>query len=102
MEEKIASIPYYAHEGEMARAERTNLRLWILVILLILALIGTNAAWIYHESQYKTEELSFEVQQDTDGGGDNTFTGNTIRMIGGNDYGEADDPDNGATESEDR
>lgn len=28
-EDKTAMIPYFVHEGEMARAERTNKRLWM-------------------------------------------------------------------------
>lgn len=40
------TIPYYAHEGIVARMERANRRLWILCIVLIILLAGTNAAWI--------------------------------------------------------
>ena len=94
MDEKTATVPFFVHEGEMARADRTNKRLWILTVILILALIGTNAGWIIYENQYEDQVLTFDLQQETDGGGDNTFTGNTIRMIGGDENGETDDPDN--------
>ena len=90
MSEQNATIPYYAHEGEMTRMERTNKRLWILTFVLILALIGTNAGWIIYENQFEEQEYTVSVQQDTEGGGDNTFTGNTIRMIGGDEDGETD------------
>lgn len=38
----IAQISYFAHEGEMARSERTIRRLWKAVIMLIVLTIITN------------------------------------------------------------
>lgn len=67
MDQKM--IPYFCHEGDMARAERTIKRLWILCILLLLLFVGTNAAWIYHESQYQdVVTTTQEVTQDSDNG----------------------------------
>lgn len=66
-------IPYAAHEGAMARMERTIRRLWVLCIILILLLAGSNAAWIYYESQYVEETLT--VTQDSPDG-INNFIGN--------------------------
>lgn len=40
------SVPYFLHEGELARGERTARRLAILCGILIAVLIGSNAAWI--------------------------------------------------------
>ena len=71
-------VPYIVHEGIMARMERTIKRLWILAIILIVALVGTNAGWIYYESQwqYVDTTTSQEVTQDVDsGGGSATITG---------------------------
>ena len=65
MEGKNA-VPYIVHEGEMARAERHIKRLWILCIIIFLALIATNAGWIYYESQF--EDVVTEVTQDVDTG----------------------------------
>lgn len=45
-------VPYVVHEGIVTRLERTNKRLWILCIILIVSLIGSNIAWIYYESQW--------------------------------------------------
>jgi hypothetical protein len=44
--------------------ERTNRRVWILCIILIITLIGTNAGWIYYESQF----MDYEVEQEVDTG----------------------------------
>ena len=67
MEEKI--IPYFIHEGMMARQERTIKRLWILCIIIFLALVLTNAGWIYYESQFEEAVVTTqEVDQDVDTG----------------------------------
>ena len=42
----MKEVPYIAHEAELFRAERTQRRLWIIVIFLTTALILTNGAWI--------------------------------------------------------
>lgn len=73
MDQKM--IPYFCHEGDMARAERTIKRLWILCILLIVLLVGTNIAWIHYESQFMDEVT---VTQDSDTGTNNYLGGNGV------------------------
>ena len=63
MEEKM--IPYFVHEGEVARLERTIKRLWILCIVIFVAFVLSNAAWIYYEAQFET--VVTEVTQDAEG-----------------------------------
>ena len=56
-------------EANAARLERTIVRLWILLIIMLFMLIGTNFAWFYYESQF--EDVSTTVTQEldaTDGG----------------------------------
>ena len=63
-------ISYVAFEGVCARFERTIKRLWILVIILTLLLVGTNCAWLWYESQFQYVETtteSYEAEA-TDGG----------------------------------
>ena len=67
------NIPYFAHEGIMARMERTIKRLWVLCIILIALLAITNGAWIWYESQFSDETLT--VTQDTSDG-INNYIGN--------------------------
>ena len=68
----IKDVPYIAHEAMTARLERTIEKLWIVCIILILLLVGTNIGWIYYEAQF--EEMV--VTQDVDtGNGDATVTG---------------------------
>lgn len=55
-------------------AERTIKRLWVIIILLIVLFVGTNAAWIYYESQWEVVETT-EITQENDGGYNN-YIGN--------------------------
>lgn len=67
--EKVpAAVPYIAHEAAMARAERTNKRLWIVIIILIAALIASNAGWIWYESQFEYEITETYASESEDGG----------------------------------
>lgn len=72
MDNDTPMISYAAHEGMMARMERTIRRLWILCIVLILLLAGTNAAWLWYENSFEDVVTTNEITQDvnSDGGGD--------------------------------
>ena len=71
VENTNVTVPYVAHESAMARSERHNKRLWIVFLVLIGALIGTNLAWIIYENSFEDYVITQEVEQDADGGGDN-------------------------------
>jgi hypothetical protein len=87
MDDLKKSVPYIVFEGEMTRAERTIHRLWISTILLLLALLGTNAGWIYYESQFEYfTETTVTQEAEADNGSD-------IRLIGG-DYVESEADEN--------
>ena len=47
-EYSMENISYFAHEAEMAKAERTQRRLWVASLVLSVALVATNAAWVIH------------------------------------------------------
>lgn len=80
---QAADVPYIVHESDMARLERTIKRLWILLLIVIVLLVGSNIAWIVYENQFEeVVTTTQEVEQDTDGGGNNIF-------VGGDNYGEA-------------
>ena len=64
-------ISLYTHEAETARLERIIKRLWILAIIIFAALIVTNGAWIYYESQWEVvEEATETVTQNVEASGD--------------------------------
>lgn len=45
-------IPYIAHESAMDRLERTNKRMFVGIIILIIAFLLSNAMWLYNWMQY--------------------------------------------------
>lgn len=66
-------VPFAVHESNMARMERTIRRLWILLLVLVVLLVGSNALWIWYESQF--EDVTVEQEVDT-GEGDAFVVGN--------------------------
>lgn len=65
-------VPYIVYEDTATRLERTIERLWILAIILVALLIGTNGAWLYYEHQFEDTVITQDV--DT-GNGDANVTG---------------------------
>lgn len=61
-------IPYSAYEFGVATVERTNKRLWIVVIILILALIVSNVCWITYENQFE-DVVTETYTSESDNGG---------------------------------
>ena len=57
------SVPYIVHESSIARMERQIKRLWITILVLIFMLVGTNAAWLWYNSQFDTVETVTEEYQ---------------------------------------
>jgi len=83
MDNNTPMISYAAHEGMMARMERTIRRLWILCILLILLLVGTNAGWIYYQSQYEDVVTTTQtVTQDVDTGDGTAIINDGVHVNG--------------------
>jgi len=78
-----SSVPYIVHESEVARLERITKRLWILILVLVILLVATNAIWIWYESQW--EVVHTTVTQEN-GEGINNYIGNDGDII----YGTAD------------
>ena len=93
--ENEKTVPYYVHEGEMARQERHIKRLWVLCIIIFVTLIGTNAGWLIYESQF--EDVSMTVTQDTPSG-NNSFVGHDGDIV----YGTADHQSKDAQEEDGR
>lgn len=51
----------WMHENERVRQERTIKRFFILCILLVVLLVGTNIAWIVYESSFETISVTQEA-----------------------------------------
>ena len=69
-------VPYIVHEAELARAERSFKRLWAAIILLIVLLFGSNAGWLWYESQF--EETATTIEAEADDGGNAVANNNDI------------------------
>lgn len=81
--EETAMIPFYVHEGEINRLERINKRFFALLLIVFLALVGTNAGWIIYESQFEDVVVT---QENADGV--NNYVGRDGDIING----KADNP----------
>lgn len=90
------TIPYLVHESHVARLERTIKRLWILCIIIFIALIGTNAGWIYYEQQFTDEIVTETIEQDVDTGDGNANVNGHI----GDNYGTSETESNKDNETE--
>lgn len=81
-------VPYIIYESSLVRHDKTNKRLWILCIILIITLVLTNLAWVIYESQFETIEKTYaEIEQQADGDSNNY-------IIGGNYGGETENSNN--------
>lgn len=75
-------IPFIAFESATSRQERTIKRLWILCLVLIIALLGTNAGWLYYETSFEQVSVTQEIEATSDGDSDLK-----LNAIGGDYYG---------------
>lgn len=64
------NIPYFVHQDDMNKLDMSHKRVekWLitLCIIIFVALIGTNGAWMYYESQFEdvvTETYTAETDQ---------------------------------------
>lgn len=58
------NVPYLMHESAMARAERHTKRIWIALIVSVILLFASNAAWLYAWCQYDYTSEETVYQQD--------------------------------------
>ena len=65
--QQAADVPYIAYEAALTKAEFSFKRLWAAIILLIVLLFGSNAGWLYYESQF--EETATTIEAEADDGG---------------------------------
>ena len=82
--EKVPDVPYIVYEGEITRHERYVKRLWIALIITIIALFTSNAIWVYAWCQYDFE--SYEIS--TEGGGNANYIGEDGLIINGESEGK--------------
>lgn len=79
------SVPYIVHESAMARSERHSKRLWIVILVLIGALIGTNLAWIVYENSFEDIVSAEEIIVDAEENGIANYIGQDGNIYNGED-----------------
>lgn len=74
--EKITdkNVPYIVFESTICRFDRVIKRLWVIILILVFLLLGTNLAWLYHEQQFE-QATETTVEQRADDESDNSFIG---------------------------
>lgn len=65
--ENPKDVPYIAFEGAQARMERVNNRLFKVIIALIIALVLSNALWLYAWTRYDYTSSDVTYSQDGEG-----------------------------------
>lgn len=76
----------YVFDIITAQMERTIRRLWILCIILVVLLVGSNIAWFMYESQFETVTQTTTTQEVNQEGDSN--------IVVGGDYGKTDSKNN--------
>ena len=49
MSDGVVTIPFYVHESEVCRQERTIKRLWLTSLALVAAVVAVCAGWVWRE-----------------------------------------------------
>lgn len=84
LKEQMQNISFVVHEASEERHTREKKNLVIcftcIVIFLIIALIGTNLAWLIYDKSMEnvtetTETTTYDIEQDNESG-NNNFIGN--------------------------
>lgn len=65
MDDYSVNMPYYVHEGIMARNERTIKRLIISLVISIVLMFASNALWLYAWMQYDYESSETTTTTET-------------------------------------
>lgn len=79
------NIPYFVHQENMNRMDMSHKRIekWLIgfTIALFIALVGTNAYWIWNESQYEDVVTTVTQETSSEGGGDAILNGDNAGAV---------------------
>lgn len=91
----MKDVPYIVFESELARLERIIKREFVLIIVSVILLVGTNACWLWYESQFEeVTTTTQEVTQDVDSGDGGDAVINDGVHINGESEADGQDNDN--------
>lgn len=83
MENKNSNVPFVVYQATAARQERQIRRMWIVVLVLIVALIASNLAWIVYESSFEETITTEEIIIDADNNGNANYIGQDGNIYNG-------------------
>lgn len=46
MSDEVKTVPFFCHESEVCRQERTIRRMWIMALVALAITVLTNAGWV--------------------------------------------------------
>lgn len=74
-DKKPTSVPYQVVEDYKMLINSTIKRLWIVILILIFLLVGSNCAWLWYENQFETVETveEYQIEQDAESGNNNSI-----------------------------
>lgn len=72
-EMQVITIPIVTYEKDEQRKERREKRYIFVIILLIVLFVGSNAGWLYYESQFEDIVEEYQIEQTNDGGNNNSI-----------------------------
>ena len=70
-------VDYLVYEQAQVRADPKDRRSFIIIIILIIALVGTNAGWVYYENQF-TDIQTTSIEAEQDGSEVNIVSGGSV------------------------
>ena len=82
------AVPYVVHESTIARIERHNKRLLIVILVLIGSVIGTNLAWLIYENSFEEVSTTEEIIVDADDNGNENHIGHDGNIYNGENNGK--------------
>lgn len=85
-EMQVITIPIVTYEKDEQRKERREKRYIFVIILMIVLFVGSNAGWLYYESQMEEVTTITETTLDANGDGIANYIGNDGDIIYGEDY----------------
>ena len=70
-------VDYLVYEQAQVRADRKDRRSFIIIIILIIALVGTNVGWVYYDNQF-TDIQTTSIEAEQDGSEVNIVSGGSV------------------------
>lgn len=78
-------VPYFVHQDDMNKLDMSHKRVekWLLglTIAIFIALVGTNAYWIWYENQFQDVVTTVTQETSSEGGGDAIIHGDNAGAV---------------------